>query len=544
LKCLKKNLSLILKNEYLFFWALGITAGVYSGSRGLIIDILPPVFSAVIILFLLIAEILIATGAPLDFRISYAGDARILTFIIIPFLIMFLIGNIVAEIQKSSEESSVFLKILDHREEGSSVVKDVTIEGRVSDHPVMRYGNLNFSLAADRIRIRRPGGAGELVIEADEVVNVKLSGREPGSIQRDDYLELNGSLEKKQTEKKVYGAENSSIFFEADYKNTRNIKYHGLSYALFNLRSRVYGCLKEAFYRYLDSGNACIAEALILGNRGNVPDYISDSFRKCGLTHLFAISGLHLSFLISLIYLFLKRTGRPAAIFWAVVIFLFAYNFLIGEKASTLRASTMSVLVLMAKGAEREFSYRIILYMSYMAVVVFNPFYIYDLGFWMTFISMAALLYIYPVFFSMAGMLSLFRNRIAGYFLKIILATVSIQTALFPVLAYFFGEVSFISVFTNVIIIPAFYPLLFILILSSFVILIWPPLGSFTLMPGNILIGYMIKTVKILSRFNYPVMGSGNFTGYGALAYYLAFASILILLKFIINRIHGGKWEF
>ncbi len=544
MKCLKENLSLILKNEYLFFWALGITSGIYSGSRGLMIDILLPVFSAIIILLLFISEVLLAAAAPLTYADSYSDRPKVFVFIIIPFLMLFFTGNLAMEIYQFSEESSIFLKIFNHREEGVSAVKDVTIEGRVSNHPVASYGKLYFSLAVDRIHIERPGDSGEWILEAGEIINVKLASREGKSIKRDDCLELSGSLGKKQTEKKVYGIENRSVFFEADYENARNIKCHGLSHTLFVLRSRVYGCLKEAFYRYLDSGNACIAEALILGNRNNVPDYISDSFKKCGLTHLFAISGLHLSFFISLIYLFLKRAGRSAVIFWIVVIFLFAYNFLIGEKASTLRASAMSVLVLMAKGTEREFSYRIILYMSYMAVVAFNPFYIYDIGFWMTFISMAALLYAYPVFFSIAGMLNLFRNRIAGYFLKIILATISIQAALFPVLAYFFSEVSLISVFANVIVIPVFYPLLFILILSSFVLLIWPPLGSFILKPGDILTGYMVKIVRILSRFNYPIIGSGDFTGYGVLLYYLAFASIFILLKVIIKRIYGGKWEF
>jgi ComEC/Rec2-related protein len=544
LNCLKRNLSLILSSEYLFFWALGITAGIYAGSSGHMSGVLPPFLQAITIFLLLIAEILIVAAAPLSYADSCHDRHKVLVFIIIPFLMLFLTGNFVAEIYKSREENSIFLKILENGKEGSGVVNDVVIEGRVSNHPVTSYGKLYFLFAADRIRIEYQGDAGELALKAGEIIDVKLAGMEGESIRRDDYLAMGGSLEKNQPGKKAYGSKNRDIAFETDYENTQKIGYPGLSYKLFALRSRMYGCLKEAFYRYLESENAPIAEALILGNRNNVPDYISDSFRKCGLTHLFAISGLHLSFFVSLIYLFLKRTGRPIVIFWAVVIFLFAYNFLIGEKASALRASTMAVFVLMARGVERESSYRIILYMSYIAVVACDPFYIYDIGFWMTFISVAALVYAYPVFHRLAGMLNLFRSRIAGFFLKIILATVSIQAALFPLLTYFFGEVSLISVIASAIVIPAFYPLLFILIISSLAILIWPPLGCFILKPGNIFTGYIVKIVRILARFDYPIIGSGNFPEYGALVYYPVFIFVLVLLRAAIKRTHDRKWEF
>ncbi len=542
MKCIKKNILSLISNEYLLFWALGLTAGIYAGSRNVLCDIFPDLILILIIIFLFTAEMLIAAGISSGQRNSCCCNEKLFIFVIIPFLILFLMGNLVTGVYESKEGSSIFLNIFDYEKEGSSVVKNIIIEGRVSNHPQVSYGNLNFLLAVDKIYKGGPGGAPESFLKAGELINVKLTDPEGSFINRDDCIILNGSFKKIHSKNSGYGLNSYDIIFETEYKNLRKIECLGPLNKLFTLRSRIYECLKNAFYRYLKSENACVAEAVILGNRNNIPDCVMDSFKKCGLYHLFAISGLHLSFFVSLIYLIFRRIRKSIFLFWAVIIFLAAYNFLIGEKASTLRASVMAVFILLAGMMGREFSYRIILYISYIILIIYNPLFLYDLGFWMTFVSMAALVFVYPVMRSLAGNVPVFRGGKAGFFvIKIILVTISVQAALFPVLAYFFREVSLIPVFANVFVISAFYPFLFILIVSSIIIIIWPPLGGFILRSASIFSGYILKTVRILSRFDYFIINFDNFNKASAIKYYLVFIIILILIRTALRRADNGK---
>ncbi|GAI03444.1 unnamed protein product, partial [marine sediment metagenome] len=296
-------------------------------------------------------------------------------------------------------------------------------------------------------------------------------------------------------------------------------------------------CLKNAFYKNLEIEDACIAEAVVLGNRNNVPGYLTESFKRCGVYHLFAISGLHLSFFISLVYLVLKKMRSSYFIFWTAVIFLVVYNFLVGERASILRASIMAIFILLAKEWNREYSHKILLYLSYVIIIIFNPYFLYDMGFWMSYGSMAALVFIYPVAIRLAGNIFPFLKLKSSFFIRIAFITLSIQIVLFPVLAYFFGEVSLISPVANILIIPVFYIILSILMVSSFVIIIWPPAGGLLLKSSAIFFEYILKTVKILSKPSFCIINFDSFPVKNVVIYYIVFVVILFTACMVVKRI-------
>ncbi|MBU2563628.1 MAG: ComEC/Rec2 family competence protein, partial [Actinobacteria bacterium] len=217
------------------------------------------------------------------------------------------------------------------------------------------------------------------------------------------------------------------------------------------------------------------------------------------------------------------------------------YNFLVGERASILRASITVIFILLAKEWNREYSHKILLYLSYIIIIIFNPYFIYDLGFWMTYASMAALVFIYPAVVRLAGNIFPFLKLKRSSFIKIALITLSIQTVLFPVLAYFFKEVSLISPVANILIIPVFYILLSILMVSSFVTIIWPPVGGLLLKPSSIFFVYILKTVKILSKFDFCIINFDSFPVKNVVVYYIVFVVILFTALTIVKRINISK---
>ncbi|MFZ3386056.1 MAG: ComEC/Rec2 family competence protein [Candidatus Hydromicrobium sp.] len=559
----KKILSFLYREDYLF-WASGLTAGVYTGSKYHLFNPYILIIEIAVIILIMIIGILITrrifnnehslnisnhgkinikfSGNKLPFRETSQSDfkqdnARLVILVIIPFLILFVIGNSIINIYKYNESKSIFLSIYENK----SLVRDnIVIEGRVSNHPTYKYGNLNFLLEADKIYIYDCNGNLNSLFNAGELINVKLDSMHTGLILRDDYLRLAGDLEKNNSKYITAGMYNE-IIFKTDYEDIKKIERSNLSYKIFSLRSRLYGCLKNAFYRNLETEDACIAEAVILGNRNNVPRYLTEAFKRCGLYHLFAISGLHLSFFVSLIYLIFKKIRSSNFIFWATVIFLITYNFLVGERASILRASIMAVFILLAKEWNREYSRKIILYLSYIIIIIYNPYFLYDLGFWMSYGSMVALVFIYPVILRPFRNIFISLNPGIRFFMKIALITLSIQVFLFPVSAYFFNEVSLISPVANMLIIPAFYILLSILMVSSFVTIIWPPVGGLFLKPSSIFFVYILKTVKILSKFDFCIINFDSFPVKNVVVYYIVFVVILFTALTIVKRININK---
>ncbi|MDP3011992.1 MAG: ComEC/Rec2 family competence protein [Candidatus Hydromicrobium sp.] len=560
----KKKILSFLYREYYLFWASGLTAGVYTGSKYHLFNPYILIAEITVIILILIIGILITRrilnsehslnisnhgkinikfkGNKLPFRKTSRSDfkqnnARLVILVIIPFLILFVIGNSIINIYKYNESKSIFLSLY---ENNSSAGDNIVIEGRVSNHPRYKYGNLNFLLEADKIYIYDCNGNLNSLFNAGELINIKLDSTGIEPILRDDHLRLTGSLDKNDSKNFMAGGCDEIVFI-ADCGDIKKIESSNLSYRIFSFRSRLYCCLKNAFYKNLEIEDACIAEAVILGNRNNVPEYLTESFKRCGVYHLFAISGLHISFFISLIYLVFKKMRLSYFIFWASVIFLVVYNFLVGERASILRASIMAVFILLAKEWNREYSHKILLYLSYIIIIIFNPYFIYDLGFWMTYASMAALVFIYPAAMRLAGNIFPFLKLKRSSFIKIALITLSIQTVLFPVLAYFFKEVSLISPVANILIIPVFYILLSILMVSSFVTIIWPPVGGLLLKPSSIIFVYILKTVKILSKFDFCIINFDSFPVKNVIVYYIVLLIILFTALTIVKRININK---
>jgi len=86
-----------------------------------------------------------------------------------------------------------------------------------------------------------------------------------------------------------------------------------------------------------------LSAALLLGTRENLEGNLAVSFRKAGLSHVLAISGMHLAFLSGLLAFALRRPlGKKGAI-WAGLVFIVLYVFLVGPQPSLVRAVIMYV---------------------------------------------------------------------------------------------------------------------------------------------------------------------------------------------------------
>ncbi len=568
-KIKQKTLPLLFSECY-FFWAAGLTTGIYTGNKYYFYKSYTVITGITVISLLMAAEFIVASrilnnryrsrhypdiyGSGKTFRkppaciflpggASSLADfkinmAKLAALIIIPFLILLAAGNLIAGTYQYRQSKSVFLSILNN---GGLILDGMVVEGRVLNHPYRRFDNLLFLLEVQKIYICTGSGNLTRFFRIKEPLNIKMKNPGAEFPERDDYLKLRGSLKEqdfKNLKLNAYGA----AVFTADSVNAVKIEYRNLGYKIYAFRKRLYNCLKKTFYGNLSLKNACIAEAVILGNRNNISGYITENFKRCGVYHLFAISGLHVSFFISLIYLWFRRVNSSYALFWALVIFLIIYNFLVGERASMLRASIMTVLMFLARNWNREYSCKILLCLSYIIMMLFNPHFLYNLGFWMSYGSMAALILVYPAVMEIPYRFFPFSKRSRGwFFIRIALMTFSIQAALLPVLAYYFGEISLISPVANILIIPVFYVLLFILMTSSFISLIWPPVGGLMMKTGNIFFEYILKVVKILGRYDFFIINFNSFNVKNMVIYYIIFLIVLYAVPVIIRRLSTGK---
>lgn len=218
--------------------------------------------------------------------------------------------------------------------------------------------------------------------------------------------------------------------------------------------------VKTLFRRRIDSFGYTKAYlyAFILGETSYIDGDTYQDYQINGTTHLFAVSGMHISILVLfLTKLFKKIKVKEGIGHIIIILFLFFYMFLIGFTPSVVRGSLLYMFLLINRKLNLNLKTVNVLYLLFFFLLLINPFYIYQLGFIYSFITSFGLI--------------IFSNKITGnYFMRLL--KVSIIAFLFslPITIYNFYEVNFLTVVNNLVIVPFVSIILFPLTLLTFLL--------------------------------------------------------------------------
>lgn len=212
-------------------------------------------------------------------------------------------------------------------------------------------------------------------------------------------------------------------------------------------------------------------KAVTLGEKSDLNKKNKDIFIKTGTAHILVISGLHIGIIILLclkILEIINLSYRKKYIFTLFIITTFL--FLVGFTPSIMRAYIMGAIYLISKlcfeKADIEKSY----WLSVIIILIYNPLYILDIGFQMSFVSLFGIIYLYKWFKT--------KNR----YLNIFILSLSIQLCLAPLQIYYFKTFPILSFLINI---PAIF-LGTITIYYSFLII----LGCLVYCPNILIIIY------------------------------------------------------
>lgn len=244
---------------------------------------------------------------------------------------------------------------------------------------------------------------------------------------------------------------------------------YGLAQAFIRWRQAISDRLDAA----LPQGEQlAVIKALTIGSQTAIEQKQWDVFRITGTTHLIVISGSHISLVAGLIYLWVRRAWAwlgilhispqraAAAIAWLSALF---YAGLAGYSIPTLRAVIMLSVVLAAIAWQRNTAPLQILMLALLAVLLFDPFAVLSVGFWLSFIAVALLIYV------SAGRLGR-----GAYWREAGVAQLATAIGLAPLLMVFFQQLSLISPLANLLAVPLIGFLVTPLALSAVVLLfIW-----------------------------------------------------------------------
>lgn len=188
------------------------------------------------------------------------------------------------------------------------------------------------------------------------------------------------------------------------------------------------------------------AEALLIGEQDGMAQDARQVYQTLGITHLFAISGLHVAILTGLLHFVLIRlhVRRETAIVLLLVA-LPLYAVLAGGAPSVLRSVLMVSLVLAGQLLKLKLAIADVLLASFIFFVVWDPLVLYGIGFQLSYGATFGIIY-------SARFLEKARSTVLQGFL----ITCISQLSLYPLLLYHFYEVSLSAFFVNSLFVPLY----------------------------------------------------------------------------------------
>lgn len=243
---------------------------------------------------------------------------------------------------------------------------------------------------------------------------------------------------------------NKRVYYTLKIDNIKILKEN--SNPFIKLKNRVIkhvNSYKDSTYLY----------AFILGKTELISDEVLTSYRENGISHLFALSGLHVSIFSSILLFILKKLRFKEILNYVLIfIFLLLFSFITGFSPSILRATLLFFLL----GINKVFYLNIrtldILYLVFIILVIINPFIIYNLSFILSFTAAFFLIFSSDLLKGGNYFVSLFKVSLLSYFASL------------PLSIYYFGYTNLLGTILNLVFVPLVSFVVFPLTLLTFII--------------------------------------------------------------------------
>ena len=260
-------------------------------------------------------------------------------------------------------------------------------------------------------------------------------------------------------------------------------------------------------------------EALIFGDKAYLEKDEIINYKNLGTSHLLAISGLHLGVLISLIYFILLRLRFSVEIIEKIVFLVIPFYMLIsGFSPSVLRAGGMIMLYIIFR--KKDMTKLEALLTTFILILFINPLFIFDIGFELSFLITFCLLMSDDF---LSGSKNIFTS---GFKISLVSSLASL-----PILVMNFYTFSYISIISNIFLVPIFSLVIFPLVLISYVVFLFSSIIFNVIFKPilNISFSFFDKIQDLFLNFSPVVIGRHN--NYVGVIIFIFILGILIYLN-------------
>ncbi len=289
--------------------------------------------------------------------------------------------------------------------------------------------------------------------------------------------------------------------------------------------------LKNSIYRVCNEKEASIFSAMLLGDKKNLDTEVYELYKKNGISHILAISGLHISLIGMSFYKMLRKTGFgfgvSAGLGSAFIIF---YGLMTGMGISAQRAIIMFVINVIADVIGRGYDILSAMSLSALIMLAYQPYLILNNGFQLSYMAIVGITVVNNAIIEGFAIEDI-QNSTIKKIVKNLISSLSVTLTTMPIIMWISYEIPLYSVLLNLVIIPLAPYVLLSGILGAVCGVINTTLGTFVTGIGIIVLRIYELLCGIFEKIPLSTIITGKPDMINVIVFYAIFVVVIYLWK-------------
>ena len=272
---------------------------------------------------------------------------------------------------------------------------------------------------------------------------------------------------------------------------------------IFTIINKLSLIFKQNLKKLLPEQEAELEQGILLGDTSDIESDIKDDFRECNLSHMLAVSGAHLSYLVLGINTVLSKKAfgiRRRKIL--SIMFILIFMVIVNMSPSVVRAGISTIIAIFATLIYRKQDTYTTISIALLLTLLNNPFAIFDFGLQLSYLATLSIIIFYSKFTQKQ-----FNNKVKKYLYESAILTFSANILILPITIYEFNTIPINSIISNLLAGPLLGICIILGMFTVIISIVCFPVSKLIAFPLQIILKILIKIIELISKIPF-----GNYT--------------------------------
>lgn len=221
-----------------------------------------------------------------------------------------------------------------------------------------------------------------------------------------------------------------------------------------SLQSLRYDLLSRLQGSALSEDSYATIAAMTLGDKTGVSAELRDTYSKAGVSHVLALSGLHLGIIYAMIALLLGRRRNTMGGLLVTLLLVWTFALMVGMSPGIVRSAAMFSVYASMTFLQRDYLTANSLALAASVMLLASPAMLWDVGFQMSFLAVMGIVICHVLLRNNRFYVRYAHRRFVGKLVSLVCISLAAQLFVLPLVMYYFGNVPFYFLLANIVAVP------------------------------------------------------------------------------------------